>query len=413
MIHWLRLPISGSADRKARFFSLLVILSVLFSLTGGCVSVPKRNPVPEDLVESAHIPGMPRARLWGDEEPPWAEEWYAMTKEEAAERYPAITGRPHNYLAISGGGANGAFGAGLLVGWTATGTRPVFTMVTGISTGALIAPFAFLGPEYDHVLEEVYTTTTTEDIAKKRSKLSAITSNAAASTEPLQELIARHMDEEVMQAIAEEKRKGRGLLVGTTNLDAGRPVIWNLGRIAASGHPDALEWIRKVLLASASIPAAFPPVLMEVEAGGETFDEMHVDGGAAAQVFLYPTGLNWDYLLDKYDVPGKPKVYVIRNSRMEPRWKVVKNKLLAIMGRSVSALIRTQGIGDVYRIYQTTQKDGLDFNLAYIPDDFDEDPVEQFDPVYMKKLFDVGYDLANGGYPWEKLPPEMEDILDE
>jgi len=373
MNRWLRLPVSRGADLKARIFSLLLVLPVLLSLAGGCVSVPKRNPVPEGLV----------------------------------------TGRPHTYLAISGGGANGAFGVGLLAGWTATGTRPEFTMVTGISTGALIAPFAFLGSDYDHVIEEVFTTTSTKDIAKKRSMLSAITSDAAASTEPLQELIARHVDEPLMQAIAAEFQTGRNLLIGTTNLDVKRPVIWNLGRIAASGHPDALEWIRKVLLASASIPAAFPPVLMEVEAEGETYDEMHVDGGAAAQVFLYPVGLDWDFLLEKLDVPGTPRIYVIRNSRMKPRWKVVNNKLLPIMGGSVSALIRTQGIGDLYRIYLVAQKDGMDFNLAYIPADFDETPEEQFDPIYMKKLFDVGYELAKGGYPWKKLPPEMEDTEDE
>jgi hypothetical protein len=414
MNRWLRLPVAGAADRKARIFSLLLVLPVLLSLAGGCVSVPKRNPVPEDLVTSAKIPDFPeRARFWGDEVPPWTARWYALTKEEAAERYPAMAGRPHAYLAISGGGANGAFGAGLLSGWTASGTRPEFTMVTGISTGALIAPFAFLGPDYDHVIEEVYTTTTTKDIAKKRSKLGAITSNAAANTEPLQELIARHVDETVVQAIAVEHKKGRNLIVGTTNLDVKRPVIWNLGAIASSGHPDALEWIHKLLLASASIPGAFPPVLLEVEAGGEMYDEMHVDGGAAAQVFLYPVGLNWSRLLEKLEVPGTPRIFIIRNSRMAPKWKPVKNRLLPIMGGSVSALIRTQGIGDLYRIYQTALKDGMDYNLAYIPDDFDEIPQEQFDPVYMRKLFDIGYELAADGYPWDKLPPHMEDIYGE
>jgi hypothetical protein len=397
-----------------RRHSAFILLSIFLVLITGCVSIPRRHPVPEDLVTSARIPGLPeKARLWGDEEPPYADEWYARTREEFAERSPALVGQPHNYLAISGGGSNGAFGAGLLVGWTATGTRPVFTMVTGISTGALIAPFAFLGPDHDHVIEKVYTTTTTADIARKRSKLRAFTSNAAASTEPLQELIARYVDEELMNAIAAEYRKGRILLIGTTHLDSKRPMIWGIGPIAASGHPNALEWIRKILLASASLPGVFPPVLFEVEANGETYDEMHVDGGAAAQVFLYPAGINWNSLTEKLGVPGTPRVYIIRNSRMVPRWEAVKNKLLPILGHSVSALVRTQGVGDLYRIYGITQKDGIDFNLAYIPDDFEETAEEQFDPVYMKKLFDVGYNLAKDGYPWEKLPPEMENILDE
>jgi hypothetical protein len=187
-----------------------------------------------------------------------------------------------------------------------------------------------------------------------------------------------------------------------------RPVIWRIGAIANSGHPRALALIHQILLASASIPGAFPPVLIEVEVGDQRFDELHVDGGVASQVFLYPPGLDWDAVLEKLQVPGRPKVYVIRNSRLEPMHEEVQNKLFPIAGRSIESLIRTQGIGDLYRIYLGTCRDGLDFNLAYIPGDFEEKSREEFDPEYMKKLFDTAFDRARSGYAWEKLPPELE-----
>ena len=219
------------------------------ALTNGDV-MSKRNPVPEELCSRAMVLGGSRARTWGDEPPPWTDEWFATPREELHAQHRGIVGCEHNYLAISGGGANGAFGAGLLTGWTRNGTRPEFTAVTGISTGALAAPFAFLGPAWDHQLKQVFTTFSTKDLIKK-TPLSAVTSSAIYSTKGLQGVIARFFDETVLEAVATEFRdKGRQLSIGTTNLDALRPVIWNIGRIAASGHPDALQLIRKVMLAS-------------------------------------------------------------------------------------------------------------------------------------------------------------------
>jgi hypothetical protein len=367
----------------------------------------KRNPVPLELYSHAMVPGVPRARYWGDEPPHWTDAWFATPREELHVRYRGIVGCEHNYLAISGGGANGAFGAGLLTGWTRAGTRPEFTAVTGISTGALTAPFAFLGPAWDHRLEQVYTTYSTKDLVRK-TPLSAVTSSAIYSTRGLQGMIARFFDETVMAAVAAEFRdKGRQLSIGTTNLDALRPVVWNIGRIAASDHPDALALIRKVLLASASIPIAFPPVQIEVEVDGQRYDEMHVDGGAAAQIFLYPTGVDWTRVLERLEVQGRPNVFLIRNSCHTPDWKAMNPLLLPIALRTVKSLIRTQGIGDMFRVYLAAQRDGLDFHLADIPEDFETQPAEQFDPAYMRQLFDLGYGLAESGYPWKRTPPEF------
>lgn len=304
------------------------------------------------------------------------------------------------FLAVSGGGANGAFGAGLLNGWTVTGDRPEFTMVTGISTGVLIAPFAFLGPAYDEELKAVYTTVSTEDILKL-----GLTGDALAGTEPLKALIARYVDEALRQAIARECNRGRGLLIGTTNLDSGRPVVWSICTIATSGDPKAFDLIREILRASAAIPGAFPPIYFEVEANGQRYDEMHVDGGATSQVFLYPAKFDFHQFLEDVGLKGEPRMYVIQNARLEQKWEAVKPELGAIIGRSILTLIETQGEGDLYRIYLGAQRDGVDFNLAYIPDSFGVESQEPFDQNYMQMLFGLGYDLAKDGYPWEKAPP--------
>ncbi len=386
-----------------------VLLAVVAS---GCVNIPKRNPLPQSLAVEAYPVGIPNARNWGDAPPRGAEEWFAASKEALQTEYGALFGVPHIYLAISGGGANGAYGAGLLVGWTAAGDRPEFSIVTGVSTGALMAPFAFLGPEHDETLRAMYTTITTKDLVKKRNLYNKFFSDGATSTEPFKQLLAKYVDESIVQAIAAEHRRGRRLHIATTNLDAGRPVSWNIGEIADSGHPSAVELIRKIMLASASLPAAFPPVLFDVEAEGQQYDELHVDGGATAQVFLYPVGVDWDRVLDHLEVPGRPKIYIIRNSRLEPLWKTVNNRVIPITGRTISSMIRTQGIGDLFRIYLAAERDGLDFHLASIPMDFQATKTEQFDPVYMGKLFDLGYRLAESGYPWDKNMPQLKHTSD-
>ena len=221
--------------------------------------------------------------------------------------------RPRSYLSISGGGANGAFGVGLLNGWSESGARPEFFIVTGISTGALIAPYAFLGSDYDDELVGLYTTLTTKDLIKKRSLISGITSDALYDTQPMRELLKKFVDDKMIARIAEEHSKGRRLVIGTTNLDAERPVIWNIGAIAAVGTEDSAQLIRDVMLASASIPGMFPPVRITVRVGDQEYDELHVDGGVSSQVFLYPAQINLRDAADLVGVSQDQSVYVIRN----------------------------------------------------------------------------------------------------
>ena len=385
---------------------LIVALTAAVLVLSGCGTILPRNAVPEELRSAADIPGIVRARFWGDAIPPNYEQGIAeLSDEQLKYEFPALYDRPHNYLAISGGGAQGAYGAGILVGWTEAGDRPEFQMVSGVSTGALIAPFAFLGPDYDEVLREVYTTTSTPDILIPRSWFSVPFSDAAAQSTPLLELIRRHVDDDVMAAIAKEHRKGRLLFIGTTDLDQMRSRIWNIGSIASSGQRGAKELVHKIMLASASIPGAFPPVRIPVEAGGQSYDELHVDGGTTTQVFVYPSALDWRKGLERLKAEGRATTWVIRNAKLTPDSEVVEQKLVPIAARSISSLIRTQGIGDLYLIFMLSLRDGVDYNLAHIPESFDRKSKEPFDKDYMNQLFELGYSLGKGGYPWSKTPP--------
>jgi predicted acylesterase/phospholipase RssA len=397
-----RRELAVSAGRRV---TLLLLIAV-------ACAAPKRNALPPDLAPDAKIPGIEGARGWADDATPDLDKWMELTEEEIAELYPAVYGKEQTYLLISGGGSNGAYGAGILAGMTESGKRPEFSMVTGISTGALIALFAFVGPKYDAVLKEVYTTLKTKDLVKRRGLMAIFNNDAVTDSTGLRNMIAKYITAELMQEIAAEYRRGRGLYVATTNLDAGRAVIWNIGRIAASGSPDALQLTRDVLLASASIPAAFPPVMIEVEVAGKRYDEMHVDGGATAQVFFQPGVIDMAAAWNKLRIKGKPTVYVIRNGFLKATWRSVERKTLSIAGRSIDTMIRTQGEGDLYRVYFSAMLDGMEYRQTAIPDSFTKQPKELFDPEYMSALYELGRELGRSGKAWKSHPPEAELILE-
>jgi predicted acylesterase/phospholipase RssA len=398
-----------------RISSVLFLCSIgaVFS-SGGCAAPPRRAAVPLEQQNRAVISGLsPAVRTWAAAlNPEFQQELMESVARERA--YLAASGQTGplpraEFLAISGGGQNGAFTAGLLNGWTAAGNRPQFKAVTGISTGALIAPFAFLGPEYDQTLRTVYTQTTTKDILIKRNMLAGLLSDALADNRPLWRMLERQVDQKMLDAIAVEYGKGRLLLIGTTNLDAQRGVIWNVGAIAASHHPRALELIRKIMIASAAIPAAFPPVMLDVEVDGKLYQEMHVDGGAITQVFLYPPSLKLKEFAEAAGVTRERRVYIIRNARLDPEWAQTERRTLTIAGRAVSSLINTQGVGDLYRTYLNAQRDGVDYNLASIPVTFKEQAKEAFDREYMQKLYDVGFEMGRKGGFWKKTPPAFDE----
>ena len=393
---------------KGLLFAVIQLM-VLTLLLQGC-SIPGRlAAVPKEETAQAQIPGLSGVRyLANGDMTQFMVDLKAGISSELA--YRAKTGQqgplpPANYLAISGGGDDGAYGAGLLCGWTKAGNRPEFKLVTGISTGALIAPFAFLGPKYDDKLREVYTNSTHKDIMEDRGLHAVVFDDALADNRPLWELLQKHISAEMLREVAQEYKKGRILLVGTTDLDSRRAVIWNLTKIADSGHPQALDLFRKLMMASAAIPGAFPPAMIDVEVNGKPYQEMHVDGGTVAQVFVYPPSIKLKEAAQQMGVERERNLYLIRNSRIDPDWSEVERRSLSILGKAVLSLIRTQGIGDMYRIYLNSQRDGIDFNLAFIPASFNELHVEDFDKNYMQKLFLNGYNASAKGYPWAKVPP--------
>ena len=393
--------------------ALVAVLVVATLAAHGC-SLSRGAPVPRELTRSATVPGIPNCRIWADDadlEPVRRLMLSSIEREEAhlQKSGPIDPLPPAYFLAISGGGADGAYGAGLICAWTDTGHRPEFRVVTGISTGALTAPFAFLGPKYDSVLREVYTTVTTDKIMKTRGLLAAVFNDAMADTTPLGQLLASYIDEKFLEAVAAEYAKGRLLLIGTTNLDARRANIWDIGAIASSRDPGALNLVRKILLASAAIPGAFPPVMIDVTVDGARYQEMHADGGTMTQVFLYPIRLHFGRETHQRHMDRNRTAYVIRNARLDPDWAATQRQTFKIAARAISALIASQGVGDLYRLFLTTRRDGIDFNLAFIPEEFNLVPKEEFDPEYMKPLFELGRSNMLEGKAWHKSPPGVDE----
>jgi hypothetical protein len=385
----------------------MIVLSIVALAIAAC-SHPDRLPsVPRADTARAQPLGIPNARFFADSDANLMiqEGTRALAREietlRAEGKNPSRTNLPPAYfLAVSGGGDNGAFGAGLMNGWSETGTRPEFKIVTGVSTGALIAPFAFLGPAYDPALKEVYTTMTADKVFRARGLTAALFDDAMADTSPLAAVIAKYADDKMFAAIAREYNEGRLLLIGTTDLDAQRPVIWNVGAIAASGKPGALQLFQKILRASAAIPGLFQPVMIDVELDGKQYQEMHVDGGAIAQLFLYPPSIEANRLLKR-----KRVAYVIRNARLDPDYAMAERRTVTIAGRAINTMLAASGQNDVLRTYFISQRDGVDYNLAYIGTDFTLEKKGEFEQDYMQALFQYGYDQAKAGREWHKLPP--------
>jgi hypothetical protein len=361
-------------------------------------------------MESAQVRNMHDVRAWGGEvSDHFQRDLVQSIHDEKGLDYLDHDDGSRGYmaLAISGGGANGAFGAGFINGWTEAGDRPVFKLVTGISAGSLIAPFAYLGAEYDQQLKEAFTTISDSNIFR----VNLGQGDAMTDTAPLFELISRFVDARFLEAVAAAHADGRRLYIGTTNLDAQRLVVWNMGAIASQGGPQSLDLFRKVMLASSSIPVLFPPVLIDVETDGRGYDEMHVDGGVVTQVFFYGFTLDLDSAVREAK-PKRPRskgrIYILRNDFLKARPSITERKLLDITGRSLDTFVRAMSWGDLYRVYAVTLKQDIDFNFAVIPGEFEWQGEEMFDTAEMNRLYKLGYQLARDGYAWTKAPPGFD-----
>lgn len=388
-------------------FRSVLAAALLVTLAACGTNVPRLDDAPVNTY--ATPAGYKGIRYWGDAELKKLNEASAERLAELKVAHKADPSIPLDhayYLAISGGGGDGAYGAGVLNGWTKAGNRPQFEIVTGISTGALSAPYAFLGSAYDGKLKEIYTTIDDSDVMKKKGAISGIFGSSMTDNGPLKALVAKYVTQDLIDKIAIEYGKGRRLLVGTTNLDAQRPVVWDMTAIAASGNPDRLQLFRNVLVASAAIPGVFPPQLIKVTADGKLYEELHVDGGTTTQAFLVSAQNSLKEVDKALNFPRKRSLYIIMNGSFAPQAEKTETKTLAIAARSISTLIKNQSIGDAYRMYAQCQKDGIAYNITSIPPTFTDKAKSEFDQGYMRKLYEVGYQAGAASTAWDKEPPD-------
>jgi predicted acylesterase/phospholipase RssA len=382
-------------------------MSLLASGLSGCTALTQRNGIGEAALQRrAVVSGLPGIRVWGDEVPADIGAAFRSAHGFTPASSRTADGRPLvNILALSGGGTDGAFGAGFLAGWSARGTRPNFEVVTGVSAGAIIAPLAFLGPSQDRALKQIWTETKLTELVVILGIGGLLNGTAVADTAPLAAAIAKYVTPRLLRAIAAEHARGRLLLIGTTNLDAQRPVVWNMTAIAASRHPDALELFRKVVLASASIPALFPPVPIQVEVDGKVYDEMHVDGGTTRNVFVAPFPVLYQAFDKFYPSPPQRRVFLLNNSKLSPEPEVVTPQTLSIAARAIYTLLKSHHHGEIAMIYSRARESGADFNLAAVPDDFDVPGAPLGDPAYESALYETGMRIGGSAAPWLKAPP--------
>jgi predicted acylesterase/phospholipase RssA len=307
-----------------------------------------------------------------------------------------------NILMISGGGGSGAFGVGVLAGWTATNTRPRFDVVTGVSTGALIAPYAFLGPAYDKTLVHLFTSGVAQELVAINGPF-GVFGSSLLKPGPLKRHVERSITPNVLNQIAAEHRNGRRLLVLTTNLDTQRGVIWNMGAIAASGTPDALKLFRDVIVASASVPGVFPPVMIQATSNGRQFQELHSDGGSTSQI-LTPPLLVENALFSEGTVQQKVNLYVIVNNALIPEFAVTPNRAVSSLGRAYSTFLKSQAQSELTALYNHARRTGANFHVASIEVQIPYSMLNPLDRNYMQAVYRLGYEQTTSGALWKDTP---------
>lgn len=381
---------------------------VLLAAAVGCTPGGKRLPstrVPSDPRPGQTVPPLP------DPEP--------VIVAAAAAVPEAVPAAPKNVLVLSGGGSYGAYSAGVVCGWTRSGGRPEFDVVTGVSTGALIAPLAFLGADGDADLQKFYTQVRARDVFTVRNLATVPFRDAVANTVPLRKIVEGNLTPDRIDAIAAAHKKGRRLFVGTTNLETKRFVVWDLGAIAAkagaSAGPDrprdgagattVRHLIVDILVASCSVPGVFPPVPIAVEVDGRPHHETHVDGGVSAPLFL-PTGV-FDAVRPKHAGDPPANLYVLVAGKFFPDPAPVKPRVLKVLSASVGAHFSGHSRAEVANLYHLAKLSGVKFHLTAVPADLAvPDSGIDFDPEGMNRLFVAGLDVGLAGPKFATAPPE-------
>jgi Patatin-like phospholipase len=380
-----------------RFALVSLLLAVSAFCLGACASQPRTAFTEPEQMAALPI-GKPSIRYWADVT--------ANGLKQTARSAVVQKGRPFVYLALSGGGGSGAYGAGLLKGWTESGARPEFTIVSGVSTGALIAPFAFLGPDYDDKLKQMYTDGDAQELVERPNPLNIVFNAGLFQRDRLRRLVARYLDDEMLAAIAKEDAKGRRLLVVTTDLDAQRAVVWDMGAIASSGGAKAFNLFRDVLAASASVPVLFAPQLIDVEADGRVFQEMHTDGTVTAPIYTLPDAILFGGKPIAQN--AKPALYIIVNARIDPGFAVVPDQVEAIAVQSFSTMNRVAVKAVLAASYSVAKREGFSFHLSYIDRDHPESGGTGFESQAMRQLYDYGYEKARSGSFWVTRLSDIE-----
>ena len=404
--------------------SAITLLASLAVLVSACSTTPRPTPPDE---------GAPIAQLWGSV-PMYAADGAIdrtftqsyieslQTKLDARKATGSSERIPYRALTLSGGGSRGAYGAGVLSGWTERGDRPQFDVVTGISTGALMATHAFLGSEFDEALA-IYKNIDNDDVFVERSLLQTLKGTSALDTSPLRETLLSIINENTLDLVAVEHRKGRRLFIGTTNLDANAFVIWDMGVIAESERPDRLKRYIDVVLASASFPIAFPPVYLDVDREGGAFTEMHADGGIRETVFFFDFDLMRDVrvameAMGINESDFKQELYLLNNGPIatvgRKLYKPVAGEIAAIAGATVDSLLAKATQGSIYRLWVLSMVHGADFHLSFVPPDYEFTSGSlTFDPQEQTALFDLGYQQSLSGTAWatQLAPTNTEELI--
>jgi len=309
-------------------------------------------------------------------------------------------------LVLSGGGAGGAFGAGALVGLSRRQERPHYDLVTGVSTGALIAPFAFLGSEWDSQLTEAFTNGQGEQMSVHG--LLALPLGASRRSAALTALVDRYVTPDLIRAVAREAGNGRLLWVATTDLDKEETVIWDLGAIAMRGGEPARKLFRDVVVASASIPGVFEPVLIHVQLGGRLYDEMHVDGNVSASLFIAPAAAYFA-LLDQRSLNGA-RVYVLINGQIIDAPETTPFKLRPIVARTFSVALKHMSRAQVVAVDQFAEKYRMSVQSTYLPFDYPKYSSADFQASTMRPLFQYGVRCAQSGRLWTTMDETMDTV---
>ncbi|RJG47410.1 patatin-like phospholipase family protein [Motilimonas pumila] len=388
------------------------LMSVLIML--GCSQVPPRSAVPAELTHLVAPAGLTQLRYFGDSRDNPFDDQYIQQLRQRQKRAGLLYNAqghilPAHHLALSGGGEYGAFGAGVLNAWSKRGDRPEFSVVTGISTGAIISVFAFLGAEYDSYLTRFYTQTDGDQLFQSKSIFTMFTGLSLVNTEPFEAIVRETISADIIEQVAQQHLRGRLLLMGTTDLDSQRPVVWNMGELALSDIANKETLFEDIIIASSSVPGVFPAKMIDVSYQQRQFQELHVDGGITHQVFLFPE-VTLAKQQDKTSA-REHRVYIIYNTKLDPDYHIADASLLANTGRSIFTLLKYQGRGDVNQIYNQSIRYGFKFKLAYIRDDFEVTrPPEFFNRGYMNQLYQYGYRQTYQGQVWLNAPPEFKYV---